>query len=325
MKKLWISTLALFSVLAVSAQEADLTDIYSDAVAAYNVKDYATAVEGLATVIDRGMDMEDEEVQGWVATAKQILPNSYFMMGGAAFQQGDYDTALADFTRAAELAELYGDAQRMQKSKEWIANVYKVQGGEAYNAQDWPTAITIYSKAHAADPHNTEMALNLAASYAESAVAGMEVEQYLRSMEIYKQIAALDNPKFAEAVASATKQIDLYTTNMIAKMQGAGNDSALIALTDGMLAADQGDALAHRIRVQVLYAMKNYQGVIAAVPAAVAAQTADEARSDIYFTLGAAYNALSQAPQAIESFKKVTVGSNLAAAKQVVEQLSKTN
>lgn len=316
--------LALFSVLAVSAQ-GDLTEIYSQAIEAYNAKDYASAVPGLETVIEQGSESDDPDVLGYVSTAKQAVVRSYFMMGGAAVQKKDYDTALANFTRSAELAERYDNATQAAQSKTWIVNVYKAQGGEAFNAKDYARAIEIYTKGYAADPHNMDIALNLAASHAELAMAGMEIGQYLKGMEVYRQVAALDNAQFAKAIESAVKQIDIYTNNMIAKIQGAGDNAALIALTDGVLAADAQNALAHRVRVQVLYAMKDYQGVIAAVPAAVEAQTTDGDRSELYYLLGAAYNARSQAPQAIEAFKKVTAGPNLAAAKQAITELSKTS
>lgn len=324
MKKLLISTLALFSVLAVSAQ-SDLTEVYSKAIEAYNAKDYATAVPGLETVIEQGATSDDPDVLGYVSTAKQILPYIYYMMGGATVQQKDYDTAVTYFARSAELAELYGNPDQAAKSKAWVANVYRAQGGTAYNAKDYATAIEVYSKGYAADPHNMEIALNLAASHAELAMAQLEVGQFLRGMEVYREVAALDNAKFAEAIEAAIQQITLYTNNMIAKVQGTGDNASLIGLTDGLLAADAQNALAHKVRVQTLYAMKDYQGVISAAPAAVAAQTTDADRSEVYYALGAAYSALSQAPQAVDAFRKVVAGPNVAVAKQAVEQLSKAN
>ena len=41
-----------------------------------------------------------------MATAKTTLPKCYFMMGGGAIRTKNYDEALKNFTKSAELAEL---------------------------------------------------------------------------------------------------------------------------------------------------------------------------------------------------------------------------
>lgn len=45
--------------------------------------------------------------------------------------------------------------------------------------------------------------------------------------------------------------------------------------------------------------------------------------SDIYFTLGAAYNAREMKPQAIAALRKVVAGPNVNAAKASIAELSK--
>ena len=48
-----------------------------------------------------------------------------------------------------------------------LAKVYQVQGGEAFNAKDFAAAAAVFEKGYAANPRNTDMALNLATSYCE--------------------------------------------------------------------------------------------------------------------------------------------------------------
>lgn len=323
MKKLFISAVALFAACSLYAQ--DLSGVYSQAVTAFNGRDFAAAAQGFETLIDQGFDSEDVDVQGWVSTAKTNLPLCYFMMGGMAAQQKDLDTALTNFIKSAELAELYGNFQQAVKSKGWVANIYRVKGGEAFNNKDYATAAEVFAKGYEYDPLNTEMALNLAMSYSELALSNHDLEMFRKGMEVYENVASLDNPKFAEDAAKAKEMIGVYTNNMVATMQQAGNNDAVIAMADQMLADNPSNGLAHKIRLQALFSKKDYAGVVASAEMAAAAQQSDEDRSDVYFILGAAYNAQSQAPQAIEALGKVTAGSNVAAAKDTIAKLTANN
>ena len=161
MKKLLVSVIALFGAVSLSAQ--DLTAIYNEAAAAYGAKNYAGAAAKFEQVIDQGLDNED--AASLVATAKKTLPNCYFYLGGGALKAKNYDEALKNFTKSAELAELYGDMNQMAKSNGWVAKIYQIQGGDAFNNKDYATASEIFAKGYAADPDNTGMALNLAMSY----------------------------------------------------------------------------------------------------------------------------------------------------------------
>ena len=127
MKKLFVSVVALLAAVSLSAQ--DLTAIYNEAAAAYGAKDFAGAAAKFEQVIDQGMDNED--AASLVATAKKTLPNCYFMLGGGALKGKNYDEALKNFTKSAELAELYGDMNQMAKANGWVAKMYQIQGGDA--------------------------------------------------------------------------------------------------------------------------------------------------------------------------------------------------
>ena len=45
--------------------------------------------------------MDSEEAAAMVATAKQVLPKCYFMLGGAAAKAGNFEEAAAQFTKSA--------------------------------------------------------------------------------------------------------------------------------------------------------------------------------------------------------------------------------
>ena len=117
MKKLFVSVVALLAAVSLSAQ--DVTAIYNEAAAAFGAKDFAGAAAKFEQVIEQGLD--SEEAASLVATAKTTLPKCYFMMGGGAIRTKNYDEALKNFTKSAELAELYGDMSQMAKANGWVA------------------------------------------------------------------------------------------------------------------------------------------------------------------------------------------------------------
>ena len=312
MKKFFVTVVALLAVCSLSAQ--DVKTAYNEAAAAYGAKNFKVAAEKFEQVINDGMDVED--AASLVATAKSTLPKCYYQLGGRAFMAKNYEEALNNFTKSAEIAELYGDMAAMNKANGWVAKIYQSQGGEAYNAKDYATAAGIFAKGYAADPNNTGMALNLAMSYCE-------MGEYEKGMEVYEAVAAKTHPKYAEDAATAKQMMAQYTNNKVAELQGAGDFDGIIALADAQLAKNPASALFQKVRLQAFLGKKDYKSVIENAAAAAAAQTDAEDQSDVNFLLGAAHNALSQRDQAIAAFKKVTAGSNLANAQAALAELNK--
>ena len=312
MKKFFVTVVALLAVCSLSAQ--DVKTAYNEAAAAYGAKNFKVAAEKFEQVINDGMDVED--AASLVATAKATLPKCYYQLGGRAFMAKNYEEALNNFTKSAEIAELYGDMAQMTKANGWVAKIYQSQGGEAFNAKDYATAAGIFAKGYAADPNNTGMALNLAMSYCE-------MGEYEKGMDVYEAVAAKKHPKYAEDVAKAKADMALYTNNKVAELQGAGDFDGIIALADAQLAKNPASALFQKVRLQAFLGKKDYKSVIENAAAAAAAQTDAEDQSDVNFLLGAAHNALSQRDQAIAAFKKVTAGSNLANAQAALAELNK--
>ena len=312
MKKIFVSAVALMAALTLSAQ--DVTTIFNEAGAAFNAKDFAGAAAKFEQVIDLGID--NDEVASQVATAKATLPKCYYYLGGAAIRSQNYDEALKQFSRSAELAELYGDMTQMSKSNGWVAKIYQIQGGDAFNNKDYVTAASVFEKGYKADPDNTGMALNLAMSYCE-------MGEYEKGMDIYEAIAAKTHPKYAEDVAKAKEMMALYTNNKVAEMQGAGDFDGIITMADAQLAKNPASALFQNVRLQAYSGKKDYAKVIELGQAAADAQVDEEDKSLMYYLLGAAYNAKEMKAQAIAAFQKVTAGPAAENAKAALAELQK--
>lgn len=300
------------AAMTLSAQ--DLTAIYNEAAAAYGAKNFAAAVAGFEKVIDQGVD--DEAAASLVATAKSTLPKCYFMMGGFAAQDKKFDEALKNFTKSAELAELYGDTAQQTRANGWVATIYKMQGGDAFNNKEYAKAAEVFAKGYAANPRDMELALNLAMSYCE-------MGEFDKGMAIYEDIASQDNPKYAEDVKKANEMMTLYTNNMVAKLQGENNFDGIIAVADSLLAKNAVVALAEKSRLQAYANKKDYAKVIELGEAAANVQTDPEDKSLMFYLLGAAFNAKEMKPQAIAAFKQVTAGAPVEGAKAALTELQK--
>ena len=312
MKKLLVSVIALFGAVSLSAQ--DVTAIYNEAAAAFGAKNFTEAAAKFEQVIDQGMD--NESAASMVATAKSTLPKCYFMLGGGALKTKNYDEALKNFEKSAELAELYGDMNQMAKSNGWVAKIYQIQGGDAFNNKDYATAAGVFEKGYKADPDNTAMALNLAMSYCE-------MGEYEKGMDIYEAVAAKTHPKYADDAAKAKEMIALYTNNKVATLQAANDFDGIIKMADDLLAKNPESALAQNVRLQAYANKKDYAKVIELGQAAADAQTDPADKSLMYYLLGAAYNAKEMKPQAIEAFRKVTAGPAVESAKAALAELTK--
>ena len=315
MKKLILSLVALAGVMTASAQ-GGVAEAYNNGAAALNAKNYAEAVKLFEQVVDEGMTSEDATVLQQVENAKKYVVTCYRNMGMASAKTGDYDAAVGHLNTAVERAEEYGNAKDKATLNGLLAKVYQAQGGVAFNEKKYAEAAEIFEKGYAANPRNTQMANWLGTCYCE-------MGEFDKGIEVLSKVAANTAPVAKDDAAEAKRLIELYTNNRVAELQGAGDNNAIIAMADNMLAADAQNAVAHKVRLQAYFASNNFDKVIELGEAAAAAQDNDESKSDVYFTLGAAYNAKEMKPQAIAAMQKVTAGGNVAAAKATIAELSK--
>ena len=313
MKKLIMTVVALMGATSLFAQ-TDMLATFQQGTANAKAGNYDEAIAQFQSVVEASFDLDelDANQQKALAGAKKFIVTCYSRMGNAAVAAKEYEKAIECYTNAANAAELYEDVANMSKNKSMIGQVYQVQGAEAFNSEDYATAITIFSKGYEADPRNTAMALNLAESYFRS-------DLYQEGMKICSAIVALNPDKYAEAIAEAQSKMDMYTNNEVAKLQMANDYDGIIAM-----AAEMEDAaMAQKVTMQAYYGKKDFAKMVELSEAAIAAQTTDEGRSDVYYLLGVAYNEMEQFDNAVAAMKNVTAGTNVANAQAVIAALQK--
>ena len=312
MKRLIMTVVALMGATTLFAQ-TDVVATFQQGLGNAKSGNYTEAIAQFQEVIDASYDIDEPDAnqQKAIVGSKKFMVTCYNKMGVAAINAKEYNTAIEHFTNAANYAELYDDIAAMNKNKSLIGQVYQVQGADAFNSEDYATAIAVFSKGYEADPRNTDMALNLAESYFRS-------NMYQDGMRICTAISALNADKFAEAIAEAQAKMDMYTNNEVAKLQMANDYDGIIAMAEQLDDA----AMAHKITMQAYYGKKEFGKMVELSEAALAAQTTDEGRSDVYYLLGVAYNEMEQFDKAIAAMKNVTAGANVANAQAVIAALT---
>ena len=312
MKRLIMTVVALMGATTLFAQ-TDVVATFQQGVANAKAQNYTEAIAQFQEIIDASWDIEEPDAnqQKAIVGSKKFIVTCYNKMGVAAVNAKNYDEAVANFSEAANLAELYEDVAAMNKNRALVGQVYQVQGADAFNSEDYATAIEVFSKGYAADPRNTEMALNLAESYFKS-------DMYQEGMKICTKIAGMNADKFAEAIAAAQEKMHMYTNNEVAKLQMANDYDGIIVMAEQL----DDKAMAAKITLQAYYGKKDFNKMIELSESALAAQTTDEGRSDIYYLLGVAYNEKEQFDQAVAAMKNVTAGANVANAQAVIAAIT---
>jgi len=304
---------AVVLTLGVSAQTmGEITEKYNQAGAALQAKEFEKAATLFSEVIDEAATVD--EAAELLMQSQRYLPTALLYTGRTYAAQQQYDQAIAKLSEARDRAEMYGNDQIERQATQLIGQIYFASGADAYNNERYAEAVDIFAKGFEADPTNTDMALNLARSYDK-------LDDLDKSVEVYNSIIALEgrHSRYAEAVAEAKKEVAEAVLVRAAAAGAEGNLEEVIRLTE-LIPENEDGAL---LRVQVAINKKDYRSVIQYAPEAAELQTNDEKKSEIYYSLGAAYQNTDNTAKAIESLRKVTAGPNVATARQMVTDLSK--
>ena len=110
-----------------------------------------------------------EEGAAHVETCKTAISNIYMSLAKNTYKEKNWDAAVEAFTKAKEVAELYGNATVAEEAAKLITNsqAQKLLGlaSEAKKAKDFAGAATYYQQALDLDPTNGGYAVQLGQAY----------------------------------------------------------------------------------------------------------------------------------------------------------------
>ena len=195
----------------------------------------------------------------------------------------------------------------------FVSNIYMSIGITSFNAKDYTKALESFQKGLKQDPENIQLAYFTAKSYAE-------MGQLEQAMELYKQViaAGTENSKYAKQATDAKADMDNYMLVAASEAAQAGD----IEKVQTYVAAVPENADANLLLIQTANNLKKYDVVVAKGADAYAAQTDDAKKGDVAFLIGVAYQNKGNNAKAAEWLRKVTAGSNVAAAKELLTSVT---
>ena len=310
--KMTVASLAMVLVaLGVRAQTPqEAADAYSAAGEKIKTRSFVEAIPMLEEAISIG-EQAGEGADEIVREAKKMLPGIYFYAGGSLIQGQKPEEAIKYFEKAVTLAQEQEDVRVLGQAKEWVARTYVAMGANAFNSKDYKAAAEIFQKGYDVNPDNPELSLFLAQSYAE-------MKEYEKAYDAFRGVLALEQhgEKYKAQVADAKTKMAYYmliNANDIASAQPA---QAIEILSESVGIVE--DPQAYMLLLQTANNSKNYNKVIEFGDKAATAQTDAALKSTAYFFVGAAYDNKGDQAKAIENYKKVTAGPNVAAAKSQI-------
>ena len=118
MKRLIMTVVALMGATTLFAQ-TDVVATFQQGVANAKAQNYNEAIAQFQEIIDASWDIEEPDVnqQKAIQGSKKFIVTCYNKMGVAAINAKNYDEAVANFSEAANLAELYEDVAAMNKNR----------------------------------------------------------------------------------------------------------------------------------------------------------------------------------------------------------------
>lgn len=312
--KLWgVALAAALTVLGTSAQTKEEVGLkMKEAGELINNKKLVEAIPVVEEVIKMGQAVGADAVD-ITSEAQKLLPKLYLQKGVESVRAQKLDEAIAAFEKAENLADLQGDVMTTRQAGRFVSNIYMSIGITSFNAKDYTKALESFQKGLKQDPENIQLAYFTAKSYAE-------MGQLEQAMELYKQViaAGTENSKYAKQATDAKADMDNYMLVAASEAAQAGD----IEKVQTYVAAVPENADANLLLIQTANNLKKYDVVVAKGADAYAAQTDDTKKSDVAFLIGVAYQNKGNNAKAAEWLRKVTAGSNVAAAKELLTSVT---
>ncbi|HJE89329.1 tetratricopeptide repeat protein [Rikenella microfusus] len=312
--KLWgVALAAALTVLGASAQTKEEVGLkMKEAGELINNKKLVEAIPVVEEVIKMGQAVGADAVD-ITSEAQKLLPKLYLQKGVESVRAQKLDEAIAAFEKAENLADLQGDVMTTRQAGRFVSNIYMSIGITSFNAKDYTKALESFQKGLKQDPENIQLAYFTAKSYAE-------MGQLEQAMELYKQViaAGTENSKYAKQATDAKADMDNYMLVAASEAAQAGD----IEKVQTYVAAVPENADANLLLIQTANNLKKYDVVVAKGADAYAAQTDDTKKSDVAFLIGVAYQNKGNNAKAAEWLRKVTAGSNVAAAKELLTSVT---
>lgn len=204
MKKIFVTLLvALCSLGIAAAQDLEkATEIYNNAAAAID-NNKAEAISLFEQALDMATKLGSEGAE-IADQCKGIIPKLYVSLGKEFVNEKKMDEAVAQFKKAIEKGEAFGDTDVVEEAKGLIPQILMADANQALNAKDYDAAVAGYQKVIDADPTNGQAHLRKGQALAAQGKADDAIKSFELATENGQEEAAakqLSNIYVKKAVA----------------------------------------------------------------------------------------------------------------------------
>ena len=296
---------------------ADAGEKYNAGNEQYKAKAYASAVKLYEEALDMCKNLGGSAADLQSNVEKQLL-NAYFKNGLYNYKKKQFDAAIDQLTKMRNLAKELNNSKMEQKAVTYIARVYSTKGNVLVKKKDFKGAFGQYNKALEVKPNCMNAYLGFTYAYKEQG----DMANMMKSADKVIELGKANNSSAAAKKVAKAKKIAYVAlkANGAEELKKEHAAKALEYLSE-VSKYGKADADTYHYLAIAQMKLKKWSDAVASANKALELQTGD--KSDIYFTLGQAYQGKGDNAQACASFKKVTAGPNVEAAKYQIEQVLK--
>ena len=307
--------LMMFGMGLFAQSVTDAGEIFNEGNTQFKAKAFGQAVnlyeKALKMCKTIGPDAADLQSQ-----VESQLTTSYFWNGISFYKKREFDQAIDQLKKAKAMAITTNNAKIKNYAHIYIARVYSSKGNALLNQKKPDAALTQYDLALKENPSSYR------AYYGKSLVAKekKDMTTMMAMVNKIKEIATTNSR--ATKIYNNAKYITFTTLlNAGAKqLQETHPQKALEYLADAKKYHASNADLYYYTALANL-SLKKWDAAIGAAKKALGLQSAE--KSDIYFTLGQAYQGKGDKADACKAFKSVMKGPNVASAKYQIQHVLK--
>jgi len=313
----WIAALTVMLItLSLNAQTInEVIEAFNAGAAEMNAGNFDAAIKGFENTIELATTLgaEGDEMK---AKAEGQIPPIQYRMAMDSYKAKDYVGSIANFEKAVEASEKYGNEEIKGKSLRYIPQLYNAVGNSKVKSEDFEGALASFDKALEYKPDYAR------AIYGKALVYKRQNDEANMITTMETAIAVGNSTDDEKTGAAATKALkDYYLNNGKISFQAEEYDDAL-AYFEKSFKYDDQDPEPYFL-ITVIHVKQEKAEKVIQVGEKYLAFNEDDAdkKARIYFELGNAYMTIIEYEKACEAFANAMVEPYLNSVKHKMENV----
>lgn len=315
MKKTRIYLSVILCVLIFPAFSQDINqagELFNQGLAAQQAEDFPGAITAYQKSLDISNALGDEGADLAMKAEKQ-LALSYFGYGKSLFAAKNFESALEQFTHAAEFAKKIADDKTMDAAHTYMAGINYGLGNSLLKSEDYAGAIEKYNLALGIKPDYYKAYYGIGLVYKKQDNLPLMKENLDKAISMAgTDQKIIDNSK--DAIATTYR-------NQGAKSLQAGDYEGAVGYLKTSLEYNAADPKSYYYLAVSTNGLKLWDDALTAANKALELETGD--KSDIHFEVAKAHEGKGEVELACQAYKNVTTGVNVKAAAYQMQQVLK--